>query len=76
MKTISVAVAGQDRIEDIEIEESTTAADVLQSAQLPAEGYELSPAVGLPPFGRDERIHDRVKPSGKIIASPLADAGC
>ena len=75
MKTISLAVAGQERIDDIQIDENTTAADVLRIAKLPVADFELSPAVGLPPFGKDERIYDRVKPNGKIIASPVADAG-
>lgn len=75
MKTISVAIAGQERIDDVEINETTTAADVLTQVGVTPGQYELSPAVGLPPFGRDERIYDRLKPNGKIIASPLADAG-
>ena len=75
MKTISVSIAGQQRIDDIEINESTTAADVLSHLGLPVDGYELTPAVGLPPFGKDEAIYDRVKPGGKITASPIADAG-
>ena len=75
MKTISVNIAGQQRIEDIEINENTTSADVLSHLGLPADVYELSPAPGLPPFGKDEAIYDRVKSDEKTTASPIADAG-
>ena len=57
----------------MQAEEGTTAQDVLNQLGLP--DYELSPAVGLPPFGKDELIYDRLKPNGKIIAAPPADAG-
>ena len=72
-KTISVSIAGQQRIDDIQIEQDTTAQDVLN--QIGQPDYELSPAVGVPPFGKTERIFDRVKPLGKIVASQVADAG-
>ena len=75
MKTISVSIAGQQRIEDIDINESTTTADVLRNLGLPIDGYELTPGTGLPQFGKDEAIYDRVKPGGKIVASSPADAG-
>ena len=73
-KNIDVRVAGQERIQSIEISEATTAAEALSLADCPSD-YELSPAVGQPPFGRDEPIFDRVQQGGKVIASPKADAG-
>ena len=73
MKSISVGFAGQSRIEDMEITEGTTAQDVLQALGVPE--YELSPGTGIPPFGKDEKIYDRVKPNGKILATPKVDVG-
>lgn len=73
-KQIGVRLAGQGTIVDIEINENTTAAEVLSEAGC-AENSELSPAVGQPPFGKDEKIFDRVADGGKLIASPPAIAG-
>ena len=73
-KRISVRIAGQERIEEVEINENTTAAETLALAGLPGD-YTLSPAVGMPAFGATERIIDRVKDGGKVMASPPADAG-
>jgi len=73
MTTIHVQIAGQDRIDDVSVDEGTTAQDVLNAVNCP--DFELSPGVGLPPYGKDELLIDRVKPFAKIVASPRADAG-
>ncbi len=72
-KQVSVGVTGSDRIDDIEIDENTTAKDIIEKLGL--TGYRLSPGSGLPMFGDDETIFDRVKEKGKIFASSVADAG-
>ena len=74
-KRIDVRIGGQERIEQVEITETSTAGEVLQVVGCPANDYTLSPAVGMPPFGGDEKIFDRVKEGGKVIAAPKADAG-
>lgn len=74
-KTIHVRIAGQERYELVPITETTTAEEVLRMAGCPPESYELTPGVGLPTFGKDERIFSRVKDGGKVIASAPADAG-
>ena len=74
IKQIGVRIAGQGTIVDIEINENTTAAEVLKETGC-ADSTELSPAVGQPPFGKDEKIFDRVQDGGKLIASPPAIAG-
>jgi hypothetical protein len=75
-KKINVLKAGQEQeIQEISVTDQTTAAQVLSMAGCPIQGYELMPGGGLPAFGKDERIFTRVKDGGKVIASPLADAG-
>jgi len=73
-KKIDVRIAGQERIVTVEIEENTTAANVLEKAGCPA-GYELLPATGEMSFGQDEAIYDRVQDGGKVIASLPATVG-
>lgn len=73
MKTIACNVAGQNKLVDISVTEDTTAQEVLDAVK--CSEYELSPGVGQPPFGKDEKIYNRVKDGGKVIASPKADAG-
>jgi hypothetical protein len=74
-KQIDVRIAGQERIETVEIDEATTAADVLELVGLRANGFELSPAVGMPPFGKDEAIFAQARDGGKVIASGATDVG-
>lgn len=74
-KKVSVRIAGQERIEEVTLNENTTAEDILRKLALPTDGYELSPGSGIPPFGKDERIFGRVKDGGKIIAGAVAIAG-
>lgn len=73
-KNIDVRIGGQPDIRRIQITEETTAADALSLAQCPPS-YNLSPTVGEGVFGKDELIFDRVKEGGKVIATPVADAG-
>ena len=74
-KKVSVRIAGKDEdIRDVQINPNTTAAELLALAGCPSE-YEISPGVGMPPFGKDERVYDRLRDNGKAIASPPADAG-
>jgi hypothetical protein len=73
-KDVDIANAGQQEVRRITISENTTALEALQLAGCP-EGYELSPADGLPPFGKDEKIFDRCRAGGKLIAGTRADAG-
>jgi len=73
-KQIDVRIAGQERIVKVEISPETMASEILVKAGCPVD-YELSPAVGQPPFGKDEKIYDRVQSGGKVIASPVAVVG-
>ena len=74
IKNVTVRIAGQNTFVPIEVPESMTANQAKEAAGCPLD-YDLSPAVGEPPFGSDELIYSRIKDGGKVIASPAADAG-
>jgi hypothetical protein len=53
----------------MEVMEDTTAGDLVDAAGLESK-YTLSLGAGLPAFGRDEKIFDRVTDGGKVYATP------
>lgn len=73
-KTIHVKVAGQERIVAVEISENTTAKEILEQAGCPGE-FVLTPGIGQPVYGADERVYDRVRDGGKVVAAPLMEVG-
>lgn len=76
MKRVGVKKAGETTIRDVEINEATTASDVLKLVGCPSDGdFFLSTAVGQPPFGMTEPVFDRVHDGGKLYVIPKADAG-
>lgn len=75
-KRVSVRKAGEGTVTDIEVNETTTAADVLRSVGCTTDGeYFVSLAAGEPPLGLTEPVIDRVKDGGKLHVTPKADAG-
>ena len=72
-KRISVKVAGQERLETIEIGENTTAAEALTLAKCPVD-FELLPPGGMP-LGKSEPVYGHVQEGGKLCATPPAVAG-
>ena len=75
-KRVGVKKAGEGTITEVEINNTTTAADILRSAGCTTEGdYFVSLAAGEPPLGLTEPVFDRVKDGGKLHVTPKADAG-
>ena len=75
-RLIDVRIAGQERIERVEVEEGTTTRNVLETVGLPPDRYELSVPGQSGIFGKDEVIFDKVKDGAKVIAAPVTDVGC
>ena len=68
-KQITVRVAGGDQIHDIEIEEGTTAAQVLTAVGCP-HWYEIVCVLGTPPLKADEKVWDHVSDEKMVFALP------
>jgi len=68
-KRVNVRIAGFERIATVEVDETATAATVLEKAGCPAD-FELFPGINQLPFGRDEAIYDRIVDGGRILAVP------
>jgi hypothetical protein len=75
-KRVGVKKTGEGTITEVEITETTTAADVLNSVGSATNGdFFLSTAVGQPPMGMTEPVFDRIHEGGKLFVTPKADAG-
>ena len=81
-KRVGVKKSGEGSITEMEINNTTTAADVLRSVNCPTDGdFFVSLAAGEPPFGLTELVFDRVKstlemdlPDKRFMASLDAQA--
>ena len=73
MKRLSVVIAGTGQIRDVEIQQGTTAGDILN--QLGLRDYLLSKGPNEPFFAQAESVFDKVGDGEKIFASTKAEVG-
>ena len=73
-KRIYVRVAGYETPTEVQIDERTVSDDILGAVGLSRDTHIVEPGTGMPPFGADEAIFQRVREGGRIFVVPAHDS--